>query len=165
MELFARFPGWRFRGEHYPVLPPDAVGKYPELAADIEVLEKYVSPDFRERDLEALREQFKYRRLQVALLLVSALLTGLGGLQAIWPQQRWPGVLLAVLGLAAGFFSQSAKDLDPLSRFLAARVQAERLRGLYFRYLARLGPYSGADREKVLREAVALIGEGKEPPP
>jgi hypothetical protein len=164
MELFRRFPGLSFRGQYNSVLPQNAAGIYPALADDIDVLERYVTPPFRDRDLEALRQQYRYRRLQVLLLLVSALLTGLGGLQAIWPEQRWPGVLLAVFGLAAAFFAQTSKDLDALSRFLGERVKAERLRSLYFRYLGRVGPYAGPDRDKTLRMAVALIEEGKEPP-
>jgi len=41
-------------------------------------------------------------------------------------------------------------------------VKAERLRGLYFVYLSRSGPFASEDREHVLRHAVLKIEQGKE---
>lgn len=161
-ELLKRFP--RFKPPpSRPVVPPNSSVDYPALAEDFAVLDRDLAPAFQECDTAALRHQYRYRRQQVVVLLGSALVAGLGGLQAAFPHERWPGGLLAVLGVLLAFSSRMAKEQRTLDGYLNARVRAEALRSLYFRYLARTGSYAGDDREFVLRRAVVAIKRGKEP--
>jgi hypothetical protein len=161
--LLARFPKLRAPAISTPVIPPGRRAPYPDLAADFAVLDREVAPAFADFDKKALRDQNRYRRQQVLVVLGSALVTGLGGVQAVFPGQRWPGVLLALLGIALAGSTQVAKEQASQSDYLDARVRAERLRGLNFQYLSRLGPYAAPDRDLVLRHAVLAIRAGKEP--
>jgi hypothetical protein len=161
--LLVRFPKLRVPSVSWPVIPPDRRAAYPELAADFAVLDREVVPAFTEYDKAALRDQNRYRRQQVLILLGSALVTGLGGLQAVSPGQRWPGLLLALLGVALAGSTRIAREQDSQADYLDARVKAERLRGLHFQYLSMTGPYAGADRDIALRRAVLAIRAGKEP--
>lgn len=161
--MLARFPKLRAPTESWPVIPEDGRDAFPELSSDFAVLDAEVAPSFAEYDRSALRDQNRYRRQQVLIILGSALITGLGSLQAVFPHQRWPGLLLAALGIAlattARFSSERASQAD----YLGARVKAERLRGLHFRYLSATGRYAGADREDTLRRDVLAIRRGEEP--
>jgi hypothetical protein len=161
--LLARFPKLRAPAISTPVIPADKRAPYPELAADFVVLDREVAPVFDHFDKKALRDQNRYRRQQVLVVLGSALVTGLGGLQAVFPGQRWPGVLLALLGIVLVGSTQVAKEQASQSDYLEARVRAERLRGLHFQYLSRLGPYAAPERDVVLQRAVLAIRAGKEP--
>ncbi|MCV2489834.1 DUF4231 domain-containing protein [Geodermatophilus sp. YIM 151500] len=147
----------------WPVIPDHKRVSYPSLAPDFQVLDREVTAAFVEADLAALRRQNRYRRQQVIILLGSAALTGLGGLQALCADQHWPGLLLAVLGVLLAATGRATRELDDLNGYLTERVKAERLRALHFLFLSRTGPYAGADREADLRRAVVAIRFGKEP--
>jgi hypothetical protein len=161
--LLRRFPTVRSPATSTPVLPRDVTKRYPALAEDIAVLDDVVGQAFTDSDREALRNQNSYRRQQVVLILGATLLSGLGGLQAALSDQRWPGILLAVLGLALAALGQTAGELNTFERFLSERVKTERFRAMYFRYLSRTGRYSGDDRTSVLRKAVVAVQAGEEP--
>jgi hypothetical protein len=62
------------------------------------VLDTVVRPAFIESDRAALIEQNRHRRQQVVLAVGAAIMAGLGGLQALVPDQRWPGLIHVVLG-------------------------------------------------------------------
>jgi hypothetical protein len=162
-DLLRRFPYWHSADFSYPVLPLDKRGSYPQLADDFATLDAEVTGYFAEYDIEALRAQNRYRRQQVLVLLGSALVTGLGGLQAVFSHSRWPGLTLAVLGVAIGGFSQAFKDLDMKTDYLDSRLKAERLRALHFLFLSRTGPYDDADRVTTLQRTVLAIRRGDEP--
>jgi hypothetical protein len=147
----------------HPVIVPKASSDYPELAEDIAVANEVIGPAFAESDRAALREQNRYRRHQVVIILGTALLSGLGGLQAVFPEQRWPGILLVLLGLVLTFVGRAAGELGTFDTFFNERVKAERLRSAYFRYLSRTGRYRKADRTSQLRRAVVAIKKGEEP--
>ena len=161
--ILARFPHVRLRHRPEPVIKPDDVARYPELADDIAFLDTEVGPTFLDSDRVALEKQNRYRLQQVVVLLGSALLTGLGGLQALYPDQQWPGLLVVTLGIVLTGMSQMAGELKTLDAFLTERVKAERLRAMYFRYLSRTGRYAGGDRVRVLRHAVLAVERGEEP--
>jgi Protein of unknown function (DUF4231) len=163
--ILMRFPRLRLRLRRAPspVIPPDQARRYPTLAADIRVLDEEVGPSFAASERAALVAQNRYRRQQVIILLGSALLAGLGGLQAVFPAQRWLGLVLVVLGILLAGVSQAAGELKTLDRFLTERIKAERLRATYFRYLSRTGRYRGDDRVSVLRRAVIAVESGEEP--
>jgi hypothetical protein len=161
--VLVRFPRLRSPRHSHPLLAADVGARYPALAADVAVVERVVQPPFAEADGKALAHQNRHRQFQSALILGSALLSGFGGLQALFPEQRWPGVVLAVLGLVLASVGQLTAQLDPLKQFLDERIKAERLRSAAFRFLARVGRYSGADRADRLGHAVEQIQDGKEP--
>ncbi|GAA3260845.1 hypothetical protein GCM10020216_101030 [Nonomuraea helvata] len=161
--LLVRFPTLRAPATSRSVIPARKQDAYPGLAADFEVLDREVTPVFARYDGAALRDQNRYRRQQVLILLGSALIAGLGGVQAVLPDHRWPAVLLTVIGVALAASTKYARESETLDGYLAARAKAERLRALYFRYLCRTGPYAGEDRQLALRRAVLAIEADKEP--
>ncbi len=162
LALFTRFPRLRARAQSWPVIPPGVDDEFPTLQEDLAVLHEDVTPAYSTYDAEALKEQNSHRLQQVVLLVGSALTSGLGGIQAMVSDQRWPGILLGGLGFVLGVFGIWVKRHGALDRYLHARLRAERLRALHFRYLARSGSYSGDSRRDALREAVSAIGEGRE---
>jgi hypothetical protein len=133
------------------------------LARDVQVLDDVVGPVFEESDRAALRHQNAYRRQQVLMIVGAAVLSGLGGLQAAMSDERWPGLVLAVLGIALAGLGQMAGELKTFEHFLDERVKAERLRATYFRFLSRTGRYAGDDRVVTLRRAVLSVKAGEEP--
>jgi hypothetical protein len=161
--LFARFPRLRSQLSSRPVIPVEKRAAYPNLAGDFDVLDRVVAPAFRDSDRAALHNQNRYRRQQVAVLLGSVIASGLGGLQAVFPDQRWPGVLLTALGIGLAASSRVTSEVGALDAYLTERVKAERLRMLHFRFLSRTGRYADADREIALRRAVVAIQAGREP--
>jgi hypothetical protein len=161
--LLRRLPSLRAPAASDPVLPADGATRYPALADDIAVLEAVVGPAFAESDRTALSEQNRYRRQQVVLTLGAALLSGLGGLQAVVPDQRWPGLLLIVLGLALTSVGHAVGELKTFERFLDERIKAERFRAMHFRYLSRTGRYAAPNRKIALERAVLAVKKGQEP--
>jgi hypothetical protein len=162
LALLARFPKLRPEGSR-PVVPVVRRPAYPALAADFELLDEEVTPAFAEYDTEALRGQNRYRRQQIGIMLGSALMSGFGGAQAVFPGQRWPGLAVGVVGIALAASSRLAQEGSAHVDYLDARLKAERLRGLYFRYLSATDRYTGEDRVSELRRAVLTIREGREP--
>jgi hypothetical protein len=161
--LLARFPRLRARSVPSRVIPAGIAESYPLLAGDIAELDEVVTPVFDAYDRKALGEQNAYRRQHVTVLCGSAVLTALGGVQALLPGQRWPGLMLTVVGVLLSTSSKWARERASLNAFLDARIRAERLRAMYFRYLARTGPYAGEDRAVALRRAVLAVKAGQEP--
>lgn len=161
--LFARWPSLRSPRTSPPVISAEAREAYPALAADLAVLEEEVSPDFHKSDLAALDFQNRYRRQQVTILLGSVVVSGLGAVQALLADQRWPGLLLALLGFALAGTSRATHELGAQRVYLRERAKAERLRAVYFRFLSRTGRYAGEDRIVALRRAVVAIRKGNEP--
>lgn len=162
-KLFARWPRLRTPRDSYPVIPPGARDTYPALAADLDALDADVAPEFRRFDLAAQRYQNRYRRGQVIVLLGSVLTSGFGVLQALLPDQRWPGLVLLVVGGALAASTRSSTELDTQRDYLGERAKAERLRAVYFRFLSRTGRYAGEDRRTQLQRAVVAIKHGEEP--
>ena len=99
----------------------------------------------------------------MVIIFGAALLSGFGGLQAALPDQRWPGLVLGLLGALLAVLSTAVNELNALERFMGERVKAERLRSACFRFLSRTGRYADADRVKVLRRVVNTIRSGEEP--
>lgn len=146
-----------------PIVDPEVRAKYPALEADFRALDDVVAAPFEESDLGALRNQNSYRAEQLLVILGSALVSVLGAAEAAFAGQRWWGVGVAVAGVLVAGGSRFARERDSLTSFLKARVRAERLRGEFFWFLARLKPYDGDDRVPALRRAVARIRRGQEP--
>ena len=63
----------------------------------------------------------------------------------------WPGVVVATLGAATSALITVARRQGSLLNYLTARVRAERLRSLYFEYLAGCPATDEAIRHQGLR--------------
>lgn len=162
MSLPVRFPRLRGQFSSAPIVPAETGARYPKLAADLRVLDHEVAPAFAAYDGAALRYQSTYRRQQLFIILGAFLLTVLYGLQAVFQAQSWIGlVVLPVLFLLT--IGLPAWTTASPTYYLDARLKAERLRALFFRFLSRTAPYVGAERELALRDAVFDISEGNEP--
>jgi hypothetical protein len=162
LDLFARV-SFRSPRNSPPVIPDEKRKEYPALAPDFAVLDEVVADAFHKSDLAALRHQNRYRNQQLLVLVGSVVTSGLGGLQALLSDQRWPGILLAALGATLAISSRATSELGAQKAYLAERVKAERLRALHFRYLSRTRAYVGADRVGNLRLAVIDVEAGREP--
>lgn len=160
-DLFRRFPRFRPLRQSDPIIPPDAKAQFPTLAEDFEVLRK-VEERFAHYDLRALNGQNSFRMQGVIVLLGTALLTGLGGLQAVISSQRWPSIVLTVLAVVMASTSQWVVEDHAIDDYRHDRVQAERLRALYFIYLARIEPYTGDNRALLLEQAIDSIDQSEE---
>lgn len=163
LPLFARVPSLRSPRSSPPVIPDETRQAYPTLSTDFAVLDRVVGPAFHESDRAALRHQNSYRRQQVTILVGSVVASGLGGLQALLTDQRWPGAVLALLGVALAASSRATSESDSQNEYLVERVKAERLRALHFRFLSRTGQYADERRDMALRRAVIAIQAGREP--
>jgi hypothetical protein len=160
--LLRRFPT-RPPSTTEAIFPAEVRERYPALADDFAVLDRHLKEEFTRTDLTALRSQYAYRGLQVLMILGSALVSVLGAVQASFGGQRWIGILVAAAGALVAAVGTFGKERDTQNTYLQARVKAERLRAQYFRYLTRVGPYAGADREEALQRAVIAVRRGQEP--
>jgi hypothetical protein len=154
------FPG---RPASEPVVRADVRAGYPTLDADFRVLDDVVARPFEQCDLEALENQRAYRMQQVVVILGSALVSVLGAVEAAFAEQRWWGIAVAAAGVLVAGGNRFARERGSLRAFLEARIQAERLRGEYFRFLARIPPYDSADRVRRLRHVVGQVRRGRGP--
>ncbi|HEU5158812.1 MAG TPA: DUF4231 domain-containing protein [Streptosporangiaceae bacterium] len=145
-------------------MPPGERDAFPDLAADFAFLDQELMPAFTELDELAQREQNRYWRQQVSLVAGALLITLFGTVQAGLRDQVWPGVVVGLLAAAMGAVTATARQQDVQGAYLKARIKAERLRGLYFTYLAGLEPYGDPrSRRKALISGVAAIKRGEEP--
>lgn len=165
--ILRRFPSFRrWRDpESGPPVPPAKQAAYPELADDFQLLDEELVPTFVQLDRLALREQNRHRRQQVILIVGAFLATIFAAVQATLEGQAWPGVVTGLLALAISGFTTVVRQRGSQRTFLDARVKAERLRGLYFAYLAGVGDFGGDPdgRRSALTAGVAAVKHGREP--
>lgn len=154
--LLRRLPRlWWRGGDVWLPVPEDQRAAYPTLADDLAFLDEHLGPAFVELDRVAQREQNRFRRQQLSILMGGAVTTVLGGVQAAFASAAWPGFLLAVTGAAVGSLSFVSRNRNSRGRYLGARLRAEQLRSLYFAYLGRLDAYAHEQTRK--RELVAAV--------
>lgn len=163
--LLRRLPSLRFVPQSEPVLPVDADRRYPALADDLLAVREHLAPAFAEFDRAALDHQNRFRRQRLLIALGAALAAGLGGLEAAFERQWWPGVLVGVLSATVAAAGRVDRERAVHEDYLGARVRAERLRALHFRYLSGRPPFDGPDAERrlALRRAVSAVRHGKDP--
>ena len=123
---------------------------------------------FRQQDREAAVQQNRYRLYQIGYILLSALATLIGSLQALTlAGQRelmpWFAFGETVVALCATFLATISGREPPLALYLNSRRRAESLRREYFRYLMNLPPYdsvAGAQRRMLLSSRAADVNRG-----
>lgn len=160
--LFVRWPRLRPRINEPVLIPDNRADRYPLLADDLAAVSEIVFPAYRTYDIRAQVEQNGYWRQQVLLIGLTVSTTAFGSVQAALSHQVWPGVVVALLGVASAAVAGLAEERASQRAYLDQRTKAERLRSLAFVYLAEMPPFSGANRRQQLREAVQDIGKGKE---
>jgi uncharacterized protein DUF4231 len=153
-------------GERYPLVSRELRERSPALAEDFDILDRELLPDFYELDEGALRAQNTFRLGQLFVIVGGAAATSLGAVQAALgggvteigiAEALVAGTLAAAVAYVRGRQAQR--------EYFTTRLKAERLRGEYFLFLARMSPYDSDDdgvRLRELREQVGKI-EADEP--
>jgi hypothetical protein len=158
--LFRRFPRLRLAADpKKQILSEEAQREFPEFAADFAILEQHLLEAFRELDARALTAQNGFWSEQLILIGGALLATLAGALHAVgvgpgstW---AWTGAVISA-GLAA--ISARAREVRNQESYRTSRLQAELLRGEYFRFLGREGAYEkDGEREAALIRRVAKI--------
>lgn len=162
--LFKRRPYLRWRPkEGQQIVSPEARADHPAFAEDFEWLERELVPHFRDLDNEALRAQNQFRLEQVALIFGGALAIALGTVQAALIDAVWPGIIEMVLTAGLAAVVLRVRALKAREHYFTNRLKAETLRGEYFLFLGRIGPYAD-DRHRaqhlIRRVAEVKAGEG-----
>lgn len=135
---------------------------------DRDYMEKEILRLFREVDYQAKLNQNSYRLYQIGYILLAALATLLGSLQALTlnTQTAWLPWLAfgeVLVALFATYLSTLSSREPPMQRWLDYRTKAENMRREYFRYLMNLQPYDRlerADRRRLLSRRAADIYRG-----
>ncbi|HEU4453968.1 MAG TPA: DUF4231 domain-containing protein [Longimicrobium sp.] len=164
--LFKRLPKLRLSIDpDKQILDAEAQREFPEFAADFALLEKHLLPSFRELDAQALGAQNEFWMEQLLLIVGALLATLAGALHAVgagpgtstW---AWTG---AIISAVVATVSARARELRNQEVYRTSRLQAELLRGEYFRFLGREGAYENdGEREAALIRRVAKIQLGGE---
>lgn len=162
LALLRRLPSLRAAdGAVWAPVPEEEQADYPALADDFAFLDEHLLPSFVELDREAQQEQNRFRRSQALILLGGAVTSVLGATQAAVADASWPGLLVGITGAAVGSLTFVARRRNSLGRYLRARLGAEQLRSLYFRYLGQLGEFADTQhRRAALVGAVESIKHG-----
>jgi hypothetical protein len=147
---------------NYPILPVEEQNKYPDFSQDFELLNSELEPYFEALDYEALRTQNEFHREQVIVILGGVVLTLLGTLQAIYSTAIWPGIVEAIIAFVLTVFTLRARELGWQEKYFNTRLKAETLRGEYFLFLGKIGPYADEQtRKHQLIDRIADIREGE----
>ncbi len=177
-------PRWNFKPEKPELDPPTPLINEKDLEeilatadaetaqsirADIQFLEYEVLRLFRKRDHSAAKQQNMYRFYQILFLILAAIATTLGSLQALSlnaNDRNWLALfafLETMVALASVYLATISGREPPLTLWMMNRRRAEQLRREYFRFLMDLEPYNGRNkiqRRLLLSERAAEINRG-----
>jgi hypothetical protein len=157
--VFGSLPRLVYRpAERHPLVAPELRAAAPALAEDIDLLDRELLPEFHDLDERALRAQNAFRLAQLFVIVGGAAATVLGAVQAAsGGGETAIGVAEA---LVAGVLAATVAHLratQPQKEYFTSRLKAERLRGEYFIFLARLPPYDAEDEAERLRRLRARV--------
>lgn len=102
-------------------------------------------------------ELVRDRRINLFLLVVGAALAALAS-QSAWLDDTWQGVVAiggALVLLGAWLLQNGPLGPERIKGQTAARAMSEVLKAETYRYLAKVEPYDGANRDTKLRQALA----------
>jgi hypothetical protein len=158
MDLFKRFPKFRpLVHEAKPLIPLHEQEKFAAFADDFRTLDEVLVPAYMRLNQEAITRQNAYRWMYVILTFGSALATILEVARLEFDVGA-VGLMGAIAAAIAGSISLTLRALHYHGGYLNARLAAEQLRGEYFLFLGRIGPYADqTDRLTYLRQRVASI--------
>jgi conflict system pore-forming effector with SLATT domain len=131
------------------IVSPAALASYPELADDFAIADRILLTAFRNADAEALRAQNTFHLAELGLSLGAILATLLGAVQtALGGGILVIGLIEAGLTSALGATALGVFAHNQQRDYYRSRLQAESLRGEYFRFVGRLEPYATRDAEQ-----------------
>lgn len=143
------------------IVQPAALASYPELADDFAIADRILMPAFRTADADALQAQNAFHMVELGLTLGAILATVLGAVQtALGGGILVIGLIEAGLTSALGATALGIFAHNKQRNYYHCRLQAESLRGEYFRFVGRLEPYATRDaqlRAKRLQDRVEAI--------
>jgi len=145
------------------IIPLDQRKEFSTLEDDFKILDERLMDNFRRLDNEALKAQNEFRRQQIILIVGAATTSSLGAIQVAMPETApWPGLIEAVIAATLAAVAFIAKQTEPQKKYFSNRLKAETLRGEYFLFLGRLGPYKDdASRVRNLIHRVTEIELGR----
>jgi hypothetical protein len=100
--LFRRLPKLCYHLASSPIAMLTDCDEFPDLRDDLHFLAEVLQPQFEKCDIEALREQNRYRRQQLVLLAGGTIGAILGALQAAFDKVTWLGWLVVAITLVFG---------------------------------------------------------------
>ena len=158
MDLFKQFPRFRpLASKAEPLVAASELKKYPAFANDFRTLDEVLVPIYTTLNEEAVTQQNLYRWMYILLILGGALATILGIVRLAF-NVAVIGLAGAIVAATLGCISLALRSLPYHQRYLNARLAAEQLRGEYFLFLGRIGPYADeSQRLAYLKQRVLLI--------
>lgn len=143
----SRLPRLRWRGAApEPFVAAEERPWSDEVAQDLQLLERELMPAFARLDEAASRAQNSFRLERLTLILGGAAATSLGAVQAsVGGGIAALALTQAVLAGALSVVAFRARARRSQQDYLTSRLKAERLRGEYFLFLVRRGPYADED--------------------
>lgn len=145
---------------------PVAIG---EIKDDMTYLEEKIMPYFRSHDHAAKYQQNRYRLYQITYIVLSAIATLIGSLQALALSEKPPALVPwfafaeTCVALFATYLATISSRQPPFNLWMVHRRRAESLRQEYFRYLLNMTPYEeldGVQRRHTLAQRAADINRG-----
>lgn len=140
------------------------------IQEDIAFLDENLLRLFREKDYEASLQQNRYRLYQILFMVLAAVATIMGALQALALSARMEAVPLfglaeTLVALFTVYLATISGRVPSLPLWLQSRQKAENLRREYFRYLMRSAPYNDDtlkdyERKLLLSTRAANINRG-----
>ncbi|MBN1680031.1 MAG: DUF4231 domain-containing protein [Anaerolineae bacterium] len=138
-----------------PSLLKNASDMLPQLRDDLRELEQHLMPRFWKLEQEAKYFQNLHYLYQWIFILGAFLTSVLAALSVLLYQSNVPdvwinvlGVATTVIGAATGSVSFLQTNQVPQKQWFQARNAAERMRTLYFLYIARQSPFDIADDQE-----------------
>jgi hypothetical protein len=108
--LFRRLPKLCYRPASSPIATLADCEEFPDLRDDLHFLAEVLQPEFEKCDIEALREQNRYRRQQLILLAGGTIGAILGAFQAAFDKVTWLGLYFQYVTRIDRYTSETRKE-------------------------------------------------------
>jgi len=141
------------------ILPTSALREYTSLGEDFRFLEEVLLPAHRDAVAQADETIRNLRRWNYVLWAASVFMFGILVLDVtVFLNTLAATIFFTSLGILAVTFTAIGTTITRRKDTAGVRQRAERLKGEYFRFLGRVGPYLEPEtRRDALRKAVAAI--------
>lgn len=149
----------------------DNIDDFPMLKQDLADLQQHMMEYFWELNQKALHYQNQFYLYQWVFMFGALATTALGAFTTyaytidgandklfdIITAPQLFGIFTAIVSGVTAFFNVISNQSAPQARWATARRLAEELRVTYYRYIARLAPFDGADRVQKLRQHILTV--------
>lgn len=164
IQIFRRLPklSWQ-QGPNMPFISSEEQSKYPELAEDLQLLDKHLMPAFHTLDNKALQSQNQFWLEQLLLLVGSALAAILGAVQIALINWPIPGIIETIITILLAAMTYRVRALNAQRRYFSNRLAAETLRGEYYLFLARVNDYADEQkrRQNLVKNIATIVRQGR----